>query len=248
MHTIGVIPARFASSRFPGKPLLDLCGKTMLRRVIEAALQAKTLDRVLVATDDDRIAREAENAGAIVVMPTGEFASGTDRIAAAIAGEAANIVVNIQGDEPLLPPALIDNLVRELLATKADVVTPVAQITMVEDIDNPSVVKAVVAANGRALYFSRSAVPHFRGVERGKWIEQRRMFKHIGIYAYRRAALERFVVLAPSPLEEAEQLEQLRLLEDGAYYHCIITDATLIAIDTPADAEAVREVLKGYEL
>ena len=244
MNVIGVIPARYASTRFPGKPLIDLCGKTMLRRVIEAALRAETLDEVLVATDDGRIAREAEAAGATVAMPEGDFASGTDRIAAALntSRSHANIVVNIQGDEPLLASELIDILVRELIASDADVTTPVTPIFSPEELSNSSVVKAILAANGRAMYFTRSAAPYIRGATPEHWPGRGLHFRHIGIYAYRRAALDRFIQLPPSPTELAEQLEQLRLLEDGAHYRCILTSAVSAAVDTPADADAVRQI------
>ncbi len=243
---IGVIPARFGSSRFPGKPLVDLLGKTMIYRVVEASLQAKTLQKIIVATDDKCIAKEAENAGALAIITNDYFQSGTDRIAATIrlADETADIIVNIQGDEPLIKPSVIDDLIASAIESNAEVTTLVTPIKSNEELENTSVVKVALAQNGRALYFSRSIIPYFRDAKLTQNFENEQYFRHIGIYAYRREVLERFVQLPPSPLELAEQLEQLRLLEDGAYYQCCkILDAP-IAVDTPNDADIVREILE----
>ncbi|GAB1430119.1 3-deoxy-manno-octulosonate cytidylyltransferase [Ignavibacteria bacterium] len=246
---IGAIPARYGASRFPGKPLADIAGKTMIHRVVEAAMYANSLSQIIVATDDERIAQEAEKAGAVAIMPEGDFPSGTDRIFAALqtANISADIIVNIQGDEPLLKSSLIDDLARAAVESGADVTTPVARVRSTEELENPAVVKVAIAKNGRALYFSRSVIPHIRGAMPKDCIDSGLYFKHIGLYAYRRKALERFASLPPSPLELAESLEQLRLLEYGASYYCVECETTLYAVDTPADAEIVRKILSEQQ-
>ncbi len=246
---VGIIPARYASVRLPGKPLVDLNGKSMIRRVWEGATESRLLERVVVATDDERIAEECRSFGAEAVLTSPELPSGTDRIAAAHKAlhREYDIVVNIQGDEPLLRGALVDKLVQALADSDADVATPVTPLTSLEELSNPAVVKVAMNAAGRALYFSRSAIPFFRDADMAHWPEHYPYQKHIGLYAYRRAALERFVALPPSLLERAESLEQLRLLEDGAVFHCVHTDNRLVAIDTPADADHVRVLLRDRE-
>jgi len=216
----------------------------MLERVWRAAVSAKGFDGVIVLTDDERIGRECERLGCTWHWTPGDLPSGTDRIAYAIVRwyPEAEFIVNLQADEPLAPGALLSRL-REALEQNldADVATPVAPITDVEDVGNPSVCKVVCRDDGTALYFSRAPIPYSREHGIGELGLYR---KHIGIYAYRRRALERFARLSPHPLERAESLEQLRLLLDGAMMVCIPTDAQLIAVDTPADAERVRSYLR----
>jgi 3-deoxy-manno-octulosonate cytidylyltransferase (CMP-KDO synthetase) len=270
---LGIIPARFGSTRLPGKPLVELLGKTMIQRVWEGALQSRLLDKVIVATDDVRIMEECRGFGAEVVMTSPTLPSGTDRIAEAYrlymaAHGGYSIVVNIQGDEPLIQGKLLDALVQALSSSRADVATPIHRISSPEELLNPSVVKVVLAKpsaanrssstdestipddslHPTALYFSRSPIPHIRDVPTTEamyeeWIRRGQFWKHIGIYAYTTEALLRFQRLPPSHLEQTEQLEQLRLLEDGAVFVCVETTDELISIDTPEDVKRVSAVL-----
>ncbi|MCX8050429.1 MAG: 3-deoxy-manno-octulosonate cytidylyltransferase [Chlorobi bacterium] len=244
MDSLIAIPARYGSERFPGKVLCDLEGQTMLERVWRAARSASGFDAVVVLTDDERIADECERLGAEWRMTPTDIPSGTDRIAYAVERwfTDADIIVNLQADEPLVPPSLLESL-RDALQRNpsADVATPVAPITTDEEVRSPTVCKVVCRADGTALLFSRAPIPFDRRRGIGELTLYR---KHIGIYAYRRAALLRFAELQPHPIERAESLEQLRLLLDGAVFFCIETDAELIAVDTPADAERVRRYLR----
>lgn len=246
MSAIGIIPARYASTRLPGKPLLDLKGKSMIRRVWEGAREAASLSRLVVATDDERVVEECRRFGAEVVLTPSALASGTDRIACTcdLLQQHFDVIVNIQGDEPLLRGQVIDRLVMALRESGADVATPVQHITTSAELYNPTVVKVVMDTTGRALYFSRSPIPFLRDVtEQEAWVHHHRFWKHIGLYAYTNKTLARFVSLPPSALEQVEALEQLRLLEDGALFHCVEISDTLLAIDTPEDAERVRVLL-----
>jgi 3-deoxy-manno-octulosonate cytidylyltransferase (CMP-KDO synthetase) len=242
---VGIIPARYASTRLPGKPLVDLNGRAMIERVWRAATASAALDRVIIATDDDRVASAAHDFGAEVCMTSPELPSGSDRCDAAIRTMhlRPEIVVNIQGDEPLLQPSLITTLVDALRTSRADVSTPVTRILFADELDDPSVVKVARAADGHAVYFSRTAIPFQRDVDKGQWLTSRPYWKHIGLYAFRLSALQRHVALPASSLERAEALEQLRLLEDGARFLCVETDHVLLSVDTPEDADRVRRYL-----
>jgi 3-deoxy-manno-octulosonate cytidylyltransferase (CMP-KDO synthetase) len=242
LRAVAIIPARYGSSRFPGKPLVELNGKTLVQRVWEAAMNAKTLDKVIVATDDERITRHCEAIGAEFILTSPELPTGTDRVEAAYRtmNVSADVILNIQGDEPLLKSELIDQLVVALEHSSADVATPIKKITSIEELFNPTIVKVALRNDFTALYFSRSTIPHYRGIEHEYWLAHYQYWKHIGLYAYRPNALKRFVELAQSPLEIAESLEQLRLFTDGAVFQCIETECELIAVDTPEDAERVR--------
>jgi 3-deoxy-manno-octulosonate cytidylyltransferase (CMP-KDO synthetase) len=262
---IAIIPARYASTRLPAKPLVELLGKTMVQRVWEGASSARLVERVVVATDDERIETEVRRFGGEVVMTSPELPSGTDRIAAAYEllrerdGAAYNIVLNIQGDEPLLQGTAVDRLVQALMEhPQADVATPVQRVHSPEDLANPSFVTVATAESGgfrRALYFSRSPIPFVRDVpsvdsttDYQHWLNRaaalhQAFWKHIGIYAYRTPALMRFRELPPHPLEQLEQLEQLRLLADGAAFACVETPEPFAAIDTPQDVDLVRAAL-----
>jgi 3-deoxy-manno-octulosonate cytidylyltransferase (CMP-KDO synthetase) len=244
MRVLGIIPARFASSRFPGKPLIDLCGKPMIQRVYEQALKAASLDEVWVATDDTRIAQVVRAFGGQAVMTPKSCPTGTDRLAIAAKGKAGkgDIVVNIQGDEPLLPPAMIDTLVALLLKDKAAAMATLAHpIKDKAEFANPNAVKVVLAANGRALYFSRASIPYPRAKSAGI----AGAYKHIGLYAYRAEFLKRFTKLKPTPLERTESLEQLRALEHGFAIQVGLVAKTTQAVDTPQDAARVRGLLRG---
>lgn len=242
MAIVAIIPARFASTRLPGKPLFDIHGKTLIERVYERVREARSPDRVLVATDDERIAGVVRGFGGEAVMTSTHHPTGTDRLAEAVKGTAAALVVNVQGDEPLLDPAGIDAAVRAL---QEDPALPMATLSLPlagpEELQNPSVVKVVTDAAGNALYFSRSPIPHVRG---GDAFSRGLARKHVGLYAYRREALERFAALPPCPLEEAEGLEQLRALHYGMRIRVVrMGGESPPAVDTPEDLERVRALL-----
>ncbi len=228
MKIVGVIPARYASVRFPGKPLAPLAGKPMVVRVWEAAKSAGRIDRVVVATDDERIAKVVREAGGEAVLTSPDAATGTDRLAEAARQIPADIYVNVQGDEPLMSPSNIDVAVETLVADPRREIATLALPIHASDAADPNVVKAAVAADGRALYFSRAAIPYPRN---GKPAYR----KHLGIYGYRAATLQRLAALSPSPLERMESLEQLRWLEAG--YTIWVGEAIddSIGVDTPED-------------
>ena len=238
---LGVIPARFASSRFPGKPLVPIGGKPMIRHVWERARASRLLGRVLVATDDSRIAAAAAAFGAEAVMTSPAHPSGTDRVAEAAAATDAEIIVNIQGDEPLIDPAAIDLAISVLLDDPScQMATLKRRIEREEEIANPNVVKVVTALDGRALYFSRSPVPANRGGGAVYW-------KHIGLYVYRRPLLLGYSALPRGPLEEAEKLEQLRALENGIGIRVAETACDTIGVDTPQDLDAVLKLWRSRQ-
>jgi len=235
-----VIPARYESTRFPGKPLADLHGQPMIQCVYERAQRARGIDRVLVATDDERIRAAVAAFGGDVVM-TAAHRTGTDRIAEVSGSLDAEVVVNVQGDLPLLDPLMIDAAVAPL---RADAGLPMATIKTAihsrEELDNPNVVKVVTDRDGYALYFSRSPLPHYRdGAPAGAPLG----YRHIGLYGYRREFLLSFARLASTPLELAEQLEQLRALEWGFRIKVAEVAAASIEVDTPADLERARATL-----
>ena len=236
---LAVIPARWGATRFPGKPLALLAGEPMIAHVVRRAASARLVDEVVVATDDVRVAAAALVAGARVVM-TGECASGTDRVAAAVLGRSDwAIVVNLQGDEPLLAGANVDALVAGMLAAPQLMMGTLCRPLAPEFLGDPGAVKVVRDAAGRALYFSRSPIPYPRNPEvaAGLW----RL--HLGIYAFRRAGLERFVALPPSPLERAESLEQLRALENGIDIQVYDAPHPSWGVDTPEDLRRAEEAL-----
>jgi len=247
-----VIPARFGATRLPGKPLLDIGGKPLVQRVWEQA-QASRAKRVLIATDDERILEAGRTFGAEVCMTSPRHPSGTDRlqeVAAQLDLSADQVVVNVQGDEPMIPPQVIDQVAANLTTrTAAGMATLCEEIGTYEDLCNPDVVKVVRDANDVALYFSRAVIPWPRGYipggsgplpESGQWL------RHIGIYAYRAGFLTQFVGWAPAPQEVLESLEQLRALHHGVPIHVDIACATVPpGIDTEADLAAARKLLTG---
>ena len=242
---VGVIPARWASTRLPGKALIPLCGKPLVLWVLERARMAKGLDEVLVATDDARIADVVRGAGGMAVMTKPDHPSGTDRIAEATAGRKASVVVNIQGDEPLIDPELINRLAAVMVEEDEwDMATAAAPIRDPADMEKPSVVKVVWSGNGRALYFSRSKIPFVRDQSP----EGLRHWRHIGIYAYRRTFLERMVRTAPCLLERAEQLEQLRALHLGAAMKVVEAADAGFGVDTPEDVARAEAALRSAGL
>ena len=234
---MAVIPARLASTRLPGKVLLPIAGIPMLGWVYRAAIACPQLDQVLIATDSPEVVTYADSQGWPSIMTSTELASGTDRVHAVAQMVDADIYVNIQGDEPLLHPEHIDALLRPFASTAADVST-LSTPCSPEDATNPNAVKVVTALDGRALYFSRATIPYNRGIA----VAPR---KHLGLYGYRKAALERFAALPPSPLEMAERLEQLRLLDNGITIYVEPTTLDTIGVDTEQDLLAVERILQG---
>jgi 3-deoxy-manno-octulosonate cytidylyltransferase (CMP-KDO synthetase) len=243
-RAVAVVPARYASTRFPGKPLADLTGKPMIVHVLERAAECRTISRIIVATDDDRIHRAVQAAGFESRMTRAEHPNGTSRIAEVAESLDEELVVNIQGDEPQIEAALVDRTV-ELLASRPDVpmATLVSPFAPGEDPANPNIVKCVRAVDGRALYFSRSNVPFDR--DRGP--DAARPLKHVGLYVYRREFLRTFVALAPTPLERTESLEQLRVLEHGHAILCAEGEAHFTGIDTPEQYAAFVARLRNPE-
>lgn len=240
-NCIGIIPARYQSSRFPGKPLARLGDMTMIERVTRQA--SKALDRVVVATDDERIYDEVRRFGGEVVMTSPEHRSGTDRVAEAYrkSGADADVIVNIQGDEPFVEPQQISQLTSLFDDPTTDIATLVRPFDAArgfEALFDPNLVKVVTADNGDALYFSRSVIPYVRGVEWKQWLDKTRYLTHVGMYAYRPTVLDRIVKLPQSPLEISESLEQLRWLQAGYRIATAETTFDNIGIDTPADLEA----------
>jgi len=234
---LAVIPARFASTRFPGKPLVLIQGKTMIQRVWEQVARSSQVTEAVVATDDDRIAAHVEDFGGRVVRTRSDHPSGTDRCAeVAQLFPEADFVLNIQGDEPFVQPAQIDLLATTLGGDPAfSIATLAKRIENPEMLFNPNVVKVVFADRGRALYFSRHPIPFVRGYAPADWLTQQVFFKHIGLYGFRRETLLHIAGLAPTPLERAESLEQLRWLEHGLPIRVGETDLETIGIDTPED-------------
>jgi 3-deoxy-manno-octulosonate cytidylyltransferase (CMP-KDO synthetase) len=243
---IGVIPSRYASQRLPAKPLIDLLGKTMVQRVYERVQKARLIDRVVVATDDHRIESVVRNFGGEVIVTSPDIKSGSDRVAIAASNVKGDIFVNIQGDEPLIAPEMIDQAVRLLLEdASVPVGTLVKKITAQEDLMNPNVVKVVLDHHMYALYFSRSPIPHIRDdADTAKWLKKHLFFKHVGLYVFRREFLMHYSQLPESPLEKAEKLEQLRILDAGYKIKAAQTEFDSVSIDTEQDVERVIQILR----
>ena len=245
---IAVIPSRYGSTRLPGKSLIQLCGKPLVQWVYERTRQARGLDRVVVATDDQRIADAVCGFGGEVVMTRPDHPSGTDRIAEAVQGLGADVILNVQGDEPLIDPALIDELAAVLSAEAGwDMGTAATPIHDPAELANPAVVKVVWDHEGRALYFSRSPIPHVRDGVPGA-VQPGLHWRHIGLYGYRRAFLQRMVQEPPCPLELAEKLEQLRALHLGVHMKVLRTDHVGLGVDTPEDVPRAEAALRAAGL
>ena len=237
MKTLGVIPARYGAQRFPGKPLVLIAGKPLVQRVYEQARQAQRLDRVVVATDDARIAEAVKKFGGEFVMTPTTCPSGTDRAAEVARQLDCDRIVNIQGDEPLMRPEMIDQLVAGL--GDSDMATLARPIDSAEILVDPNNVKVVFAHNGNALYFSRHPIPFVRDAG-----APAKHFRHLGIYAYQRQFLLKFVTIPQSALEQAEKLEQLRALENGFTIKVLVTPYDSVGVDTPADVQRVEKILR----
>jgi 3-deoxy-manno-octulosonate cytidylyltransferase (CMP-KDO synthetase) len=245
MKILGIIPARYASSRFPGKPLADICGKSMIQRVYEQAKKAQTLSDVVVATDDSRIEDHVLAFGGNVIRTAATHESGTDRCAEVIGlTPDFDTVINIQGDEPLINPEQIDLIGHKLKDENVLIATLIKRIHSQEELHNTNTPKVVCGINGQAIYFSRQAIPHVRGVEEPKWLEKNPFYKHIGIYGYETDTLKQLAKLSPSPLEQTECLEQLRWLEHGYTIHTVETSVETLAVDSPEDLERIIEIIQ----
>lgn len=238
MSMIAVIPSRYASTRLPGKPLVDICGKPMVQHVYERVRRVSLFDEVLVATDNERIANAVEAFGGVACMTSPDCPSGSDRLIEVAKSHPADVYVNVQGDEPLVEPASIEKLARAMLDDPSLQMGTLCYPISAEQAQNPNLVKVVRAHNGNALYFSRSPIPFPRS---GGIAPQ--YFGHLGMYAYRREFLMNFGSLPYSPLENTEKLEQLRVLQAGIAIRVLEVEATGPGVDTPEDLEAVRRIL-----
>lgn len=240
MKTICVIPARYASTRLPGKPLKDICGKPMICRVFERAKLAEKISEVIVATDDERIFQAVEENSGRAMMTRADHKTGTDRLAeVAEKFPDVDVIVNVQGDEPLIEGGLIDELVAEFEKDEnLQMATVATELHEESDMNNPNNVKVVTDKNNDALYFSRSLIPYPRNAGKAK------VYKHIGIYAYRRKFLLNYSNMESTPLEQSESLEQLRALENGYKIRVIKSDCKFIGVDTPEDLELVNKIYR----
>lgn len=243
-NILGLIPARYASTRFPGKPLADIGGKPMIQRVYEQA--KKVLPLVYVATDDERIASAVKTFGGNVVMTAQTHPSGTDRCYEALSkvreieGKSFHAVINIQGDEPFIQPEQIELLAAAFDDKAAEIATLIKPVETKDDLFNPNKPKVVVSADGKALYFSRSPIPYLRGVDEEKWHTQHEYFNHIGLYGYRADVLEAITRLTKGVLESCESLEQLRWLENGYVIKALKTRLERLSVDTPEDLAELK--------
>ncbi|MFC3197751.1 3-deoxy-manno-octulosonate cytidylyltransferase [Parapedobacter deserti] len=243
MKTIGIIPARYASSRFPGKPLADIFGKSMIQRVYEQASKSRSLNQVVVATDDKRIFDHVSAFGGNVMITAGTHESGTDRCAEVLTVYTDfNVAVNIQGDEPYIEPTQIDLLVSCFENKDVQIATLIKRITKADELFNTSMPKVVVDRVGRAIYFSRQTIPFQRNAPSQDWLHLHPYYKHIGIYGYRTDILARLTKLPVSSLEKAEALEQLRWIENGYAIQTAETAHETMAVDTPEDLKRILEV------
>ena len=249
MKVFGIIPARYASTRFPGKPLALLDGRSMVEWAYSRA--SKAFDTVAVATDDERIAAEVRRFGGCAIMTSPDHRSGTDRCAEALTliqnetGTKADVVVNVQGDEPFVEPALLSQLAACFDNESTQIATAVKPFENTADLFNPNNVKAVMTAAGHAVYFSRSPIPCVRGFAHDEWLNRHTFYWHLGLYAYRAEVLLRLTQLPPSPLEIAESLEQNRWLENGYCIRIVQTQCENISIDTPEDLVQAQKKVSG---
>lgn len=247
MEIIGIIPARYGSTRFPGKPLVMIDGKTMIQRVWEQAQKATRLSSVIVATDHEEIYQTVMDFGGMAVMTFPEHKSGTDRCleAAKKYTQQVDAVINIQGDEPFVKPEQIDQLAELISRESVEIGTLVKQIENSDTLIDPNKVKVVLGAKNRALYFSRSAIPFVKEISLSEWMQKHTFYKHIGLYGYRIDTLNEISHMEPSALEEAEGLEQLRWLENGKHIHVAITRHESLSVDTPEDLKKVEKMFKN---
>jgi len=243
MKILGIIPARYASTRFPGKPLVDIAGKSMIQRVYEQAKKCDTLTEVIVATDDERIFNHVHEFGGVAVMTADTHQSGTDRCAeVAQQHREYQVIINIQGDEPFIEPEQINKVASCFAEEGTQLATLVKKVQTTEELYNFSSPKVILNKNSEAIYFSRSPLPHVRGHEPQQWLYHYTYYKHIGIYGYRSDILQQVTLLPVSSLEKAESLEQLRWIENGYRIKVAETELETYAIDTPED---LKKLLKS---
>jgi 3-deoxy-manno-octulosonate cytidylyltransferase (CMP-KDO synthetase) len=244
-NVLAVIPARYASVRFPGKPLASIAGRPMIQYVVEGVRRARGVSRVVVATEDERIKAAVEAFGGEAIMTRPEHRTGTDRVAEVAAHLTADIYVNVQGDEPLIDPGTVDAVIAEMAEDNSvQVGTPCTAIVEPKDIMDPNIVKVVRDFEGNGLYFSRAPIPWVRDTFATREV---RHWKHIGLYAFRRDALLEFPTLPPGELEGIEQLEQLRWLENGFRIRVVETNYDAVSVDVPADVERVEKLLRAQK-
>jgi 3-deoxy-manno-octulosonate cytidylyltransferase (CMP-KDO synthetase) len=245
MSVIGIIPARYGSTRFPGKPLAQIRGKSMLQRVYEQACKSSRLGAVVIATDDERIEKHAREIGAEVLLTSPDHPSGTDRCyeAYSLHGGEFDYVLNIQGDEPFLHPDQIDSVAASCNGI-VEIVTQMIRCTDPELLQDPGEVKIVLNRRGEAMYFSRQMIPFIRNAEAPQWHKHFTYYRHVGMYAYRTDILKKITAIPPSPLEKAESLEQLRWLEGGFRIKCVETHHESHCVDQPADIERLLKLFK----
>jgi 3-deoxy-manno-octulosonate cytidylyltransferase (CMP-KDO synthetase) len=240
MKVLGIIPARYASTRFPGKPLIDIQGKSMIQRVYEQALKTNTLHKVVIATDDNRIAEAVRGFGGEFIMTGSTHQSGTDRCAEVSKQlPEFDIVINIQGDEPFINPKQIDLLVSCFNQSGVQLATLIKEINTEEELFNNNIPKVVINSKQEAIYFSRHTIPYIRNADKEQWLNKHQFYKHIGIYGYTTEVLQEITKLQPSSLEIAESLEQLRWIENGYTIQTRVTNLETIAIDTPEDLNKI---------
>ncbi len=243
MNILGIIPARYASTRFPGKPLVDIAGKSMIQRVYEQAKKCNSLSEVIVATDDDRIFNHVNTFGGVAVMSLPRHQSGTDRCAeVALQHPQYDVIINIQGDEPYIDPEQITKVASCFTSTEVQLSTLIKKIETLEELNNPNSPKVIINHQSEAIYFSRTPLPYLRGYEPQEWLKHFTYFKHIGIYGYRADVLQELTKLAISSLEKAESLEQLRWIENGYRIKVAETELETHAIDVPEDLEKLYKI------
>ena len=245
MSAIVAIPARMESTRFPGKVLADINGRPMLWHVFQGASQARLINDVWIITDSEEVYEQASSWGAKALMTEDHWPSGTARIASVADQLDGDIIVNVQGDEPLISGTVIDSLIESLETSNSDVSTPVFPITSIEDVTNPNIVKVVRGSDRRALYFSRSCIPYVRDTEIRNWLSEAQFWGHTGVYAYRKTVLTEYPRLPEGVMEKAEKLEQLRLLEAGRHILTVEIDYRTEGVDTPADLEKVKNTISN---
>lgn len=243
MATLGIIPARYASTRFPGKPLIDIAGKSMIQRVYEQACSSSSLDKVVIATDDERIISEVKRFGGEFALTRSDHQSGTDRCAeVAEKFRGFEVIINIQGDEPYIDPVQIDLLSSCFTDPEVKLATLVKRIRDEEELFNQNIPKVVLNHRQQAIYFSRHTIPFLRNTEQANWLKTHQFYKHIGIYGYTVETLLQITRLKPSSLELAESLEQLRWIENGYAIQTRVTAMESIAVDTPEDLEKIMKI------
>lgn len=244
VKVVAVIPARLGSTRLPNKVLAPIAGRPMIWHVWDQVSRAQTLDAVSVATDSDEVRSTVESWGGHVLMTSSACRSGTERLVECLGSVDADLVLNVQGDEPLVDPGMLDLLVASWRRDYPDLITPVYRIHNHDEVINPNIVKVARSATGHALYFSRSPIPFVRDLPASAWLSQHEFWGHVGVYGYRRSVLAQYAALPVSPLELAEQLEQLRFLDAGYRFQTFETTYRPIAVDVAADLQRVRGLLE----